>query len=220
MNMSSAPSLQFVRPRAARSQRGAILIISLVVLAIMLISAAALMRSFDVSLSSAGNLAFKRDLAQHSEQAVETVLARFRTGGPLATSAARQNSVINLNYSAVALASNAQGIPNALLADNLPANVGTEGDIDAGQSVTLRYVVDRLCTATGAGSETPDNCAVAGANLVPGGSSGNWLRAERAAPGGAAGAVQQQVIYRISVRATGPRNTQSFFQTTFACCGS
>ena len=47
-----------------------------------------------------------------------------------------------------------------------------------------------------------------------GGSVTDLQRAETAGVGGG-GAVPQQLVYRISVRVTGPRNTQAFFQTTF-----
>ncbi|MGV8825097.1 pilus assembly PilX family protein [Methylibium petroleiphilum] len=204
-----------------RGQRGAVLIISLIVLVVMLISAAALMRSFDISLTTAGNLAFKRDLAQQSEQAAETILARFRAGGALIGSTARELDDFALNYSATVLPSNPQGIPNVLLAavDALPSP-WTGGSIDAGDRIRLLYVVDRLCATSGPGTETPDNCSVADASLQPGGSSSDWQRAERASVGGARGAVAQPVVYRLTIRADGPRNTQSFFQTTFSCCDS
>lgn len=211
-----------------RAQRGAVLIITLIILVVMLISAAALVRSFDISLTTAGNLAFKRDLAQQSEQAAQAILTTFRPGGTLAPPAARAAHNAALNYSAIVLPSNPQGIPLALLAEDLPAGVGTAADIDAGDGVTLRYVVDRLCTDVGEDATLgADRCTLADATNLPGGSSSEWLRAERAssvATGGAgaglAGAVAQPVVYRVSVRATGPRNTQSFFQTTFSCCDS
>ncbi|WP_428416693.1 pilus assembly PilX family protein [Methylibium sp.] len=219
--MNHRHTLPNLRSTHRRGQRGAVLIISLIVLVVMLISAAALMRSFDISLTTAGNLAFKRDLAQQSEQAAETILARFRAGGALTGAAAREANAPTLNYSATVLPSNPQGIPNTLLANDATfAGAWTDADINAGQGITLRYVVDRMCATAGTGSETPDNCAVADASLQPGGSASEWQRAERASVGGARGAVAQPVVYRLTIRATGPRNTQSFFQSTFSCCGS
>lgn len=209
-----------LRSACRRGQRGAVLIITLIVLVVMLISAAALMRSFDISLTTAGNLAFKRDLAQQSEQAAEAILARFRTGGALIGTAAREANAPALNYSATVLPSNPQGIPNVLLAGSGLPPPWTGGSIDAGDGITLHYIVDRMCATAGTGSETPDNCSVADASLQPGGSSSDWQRAERASVGGARGAVAQPVVYRLTIRADGPRNTQSFFQSTFSCCGS
>lgn len=218
--MNHRHTLPVLRSAHGRRQRGAVLIITLIVLVVMLISAAALMRSFDISLTTAGNLAFKRDLAQQSEQAAETILARFRTGGALIGAATREVNAPTLNYSATVLPSNPQGIPNVLLAGTGLPPPWTGGFIDAGDGIRLHYIVDRLCATSGAGTETPDNCSVADASLQPGGSSSDWQRAERASVGGARGAVAQPVVYRLTIRATGPRDTQSFFQTTFSCCGT
>lgn len=220
--MSTTMRHQYRQPR----QRGVILITSMIILVVMLIAAVALVRSFDVSLTTSGNLAFKRDLAQQSEQATQTILAHFRPGGALDTRAARAANSAARNYSAVVLPNNAQGIPEALLANALPAGVGTAADIDAGRGITLRYVVDRLCSEPGDDTALgPDRCTLADSSLLPGGSSSQWLRAERGsgvAAGGAGaglgGAVAQPIVYRLSIRATGPRGTQSFFQTTFSCC--
>lgn len=211
-----------------RTQRGVVLLTSLLILVVMLIAAAALMRSFDTSLSTAGNLAFRRDIAQQSEQAVQAILTAFRTTGVLASASARGASDLSRNYSAVILPTNAQGIPTALLTSTLPATVGTAADIDAGQGITLRYVVDRLCSDVGEDASLgADRCTLADSAVLPGGSSSDWQRAEFSsgvAAGGAGaglgGAVVQPVIYRLSIRATGPRGTQSFFQTTFSCCDS
>lgn len=204
-----------------RRQRGAVLVISLLVLVVMLISAAALVRSFDISLSTAGNLAFKRDLAQQSEQAAQDILTRFRSGGALLNPVTRAANQSTMNYFAVVLPSNPQGIPTVLLSATA-TDVGTAGDIDAGQGVSLRYVVDRLCSETGDDQTLgATRCTLADSAMVPGGSSADWQRAERsssAAAGGARGGVNQPVVYRLSIRASGPRGTQSFFQTTFSCC--
>jgi len=208
-----------------RQQSGVVLLIALVVLVVLLISSTALIRSFDVSLNSAGNLAFKRDLAQQSELAAEQALARFRPAGDFATAASRANSNDALFYSATVLPTNPSGIPLVLLAEPRPANVGQI----AGQGgVTIRYIVDRLCSEPGDdGALGGDRCVLGATVQISGGSGSDWLRAERGsgvAAGGAgaglAGALAQPVMYRVSVRVDGPRNSQSFFQTTFACCGT
>ena len=135
----------------------------------------------------------------------------------LASEASRQNNSTASNYSATVLPVNAQGVPNALLTDAAFALVGVAGnDITlADMGVTVRYVVDRLCVA--AGPANPDGCTLAGDVLPAGSSASELLRAEDA--GGAAPAiaspVAQQVVYRVSISVTGPRRTQSFFQTTF-----
>ena len=81
----------FIRPglRAAhahpsahrRTQRGVVMLFGLIALAIMLIGAAAMVRSMNASLFNAGNLGFKRDLTNQAERAVSTVITALQTGG-------------------------------------------------------------------------------------------------------------------------------------------
>lgn len=200
-------------------QRGVVLLFSLIALVVMLIASVALIRSFQSSLFTSGNIAFKRDLQNQGERAVDKVLVAFRTGD-LKTPAARAAHQAASNYSATMLPVNAKGIPNALQNDTTFAAVGvTANDITtpATQQVTIRYVVDRLCVTVGAESTLgPTSCVVAD-NLVPAGtSSANWQSAERSlGVGGGTPTGQPGVVYRLSIKVTGPRNTQSFFQSTF-----
>lgn len=204
-------------PRPASRQRGVVLLFSLIALVVMLIVAAGLVRSFNSSLFSAGNLGFKRDLQNQSERAVDKVLAEFRGTGSLSTPTLRKNLLKTSNYSASMLTTNAQGVPDALQNDTTFTAVGvTSNDISVPEmNVALRYVVDRLCATDG--DETtlgPDVCRLSD-NAVPAGTDeGNWQGPERTI-NGKAGAVPRSVVYRLSIRVTGPRNTQSFFQSTF-----
>ena len=207
-----------IRQSRRTAQRGVVLLMSLIVLVILLISAVALVRSFDTSLFQSGNIAFKRDLVNQGERVVPTVMAAFNTGA-LSTPVARANHLQSSNYRATILPSNAQGVPLALLGDDAAfATVAdTANDVAvAAQGVTIRYVVDRMCStvgldaALGAGS-----CTFVDAGAPLGGTSYAWERAEQAGAGGVAGAQPQQVVYRISIRVNGPRKTQAFLQTTF-----
>lgn len=197
-------------PRAR--QRGVIMLFGLIVMAIMLIGAAAMVKSVNTSMFNAGNLGFKRDMANQMERAISVVHDQLRVG-PLSTEAVRQANLTARNYRATLLASNAQGIPNALLSDSTFATVATSSnDITVtDQNVTIRYVIDRLCT--NAGAATASHCQMATDPVANGGGSRSAGGAEFTTPGGA-GAVQQRVVYRLSVRVTGPRNTQAFFQST------
>ncbi len=199
-------------------QRGAVLLFSLIALTLLLISAVAMVRSFNGSMFTAGNVAFKRDLLNQGERAVKPVLDAVQTG-PLATAAVRAYALPSSNYSATILDTNDHGIPNVLLLDDSGFNAfgRTSNDISgaAGQQVSIRYVIDRLCK-----DEGPDNllgaskCTQADSGTPPGGSASELLRAEDTSSGGA-GAVPHQVVYRLSIRVNGPRGTQAFYQTTF-----
>ena len=213
-----APPMQIRRsPLAQRGrERGVVLIFALIALVILLIGAAAMMASMNSSLFAAGNYGFKRDLTTQGERALNTVLTVVSTGA-LATEALRQTDNKAQNYRASIITdTNPQGLPNALLSTAAFDAIGVaSNDItlaDAG--VTVRYLVDRLCVA-GTTTVSTANCTVAG-NVAPTTASSSEAagRAEDSSVGGV-GAIKPTAVYRVSIRVTGPRNTQSFFQATF-----
>jgi type IV pilus assembly protein PilX len=188
---------------SAVRQQGVVLIFSLIVLLILAIGAVAVLRSVNSSLLSAGNLAFHRDLVNQAEQAVSTVMTEFRTNAPPLNGA----TIADLpaaNYVSTALPTNAQGVPLVLLSNAAFAAVGSAANILPGATpdVTIRYIIDRLCTNTG------------NANII------NCVQSTGLPTGGTANkntalAPPSATVYRISVRVDGPRNTQAFLQTTF-----
>jgi type IV pilus assembly protein PilX len=193
-------------PRAHR-QRGVVLIFTLIILLILTIGAVALMRSMNTSLTSAGNLAFRRDLANQGEQAVSNVLTAFKSGGALSTSAVTDSNVPANNYSATMLATNAQGVPNILLSSDATFNAtgftSSANDIAGATSdIAIRYVIDRMCTA--AGATVANLCVQSSAAPLGGTANGSQSVTPPAA-----------TVYRLSVRVTGARSTQVFLQTTF-----
>lgn len=195
------------RHKPLRAQRGVTLVIALIALAVLTVGAVAMTRSSDVSLRMAGNLAFKRDLVNQGERAIATALAELNTGG-LSGEATRTANRGASNYSATLLGSSAQGIPNVLLSDTAYTAAGfTRADItDATTGVTVRYVIDRQCTA--AGSYDIGTCQAVTAKAPP--KSGDGINQDVTT-----GAVTRPV-YRISVRVTGPRGNQTYTQTTVA----
>ena len=183
-------------------QRGVVLIFTLIILLILSIGAVALVRSMKTSLATAGNLSFRRDLVNQGEQAVSAVIAAFKTGAFTSSSATdADNSAAN--YSSTVLATNGQGVPDALLSNTAFARVGTSVNdiVGATPDVNIRYVVDRLCSATGPSSGAL--CVQTTAAPTGGTAPGNGLPPPSA------------TVYRLSVRVSGPRSTQVFIQTTF-----
>ncbi len=183
-------------------QRGVVLVFTLIILLILSIGAVALVRSMKTSLATAGNLSFRRDLVNQGEQAVSAVIAAFKTGAFTSSSATdADNSAAN--YSSTVLATNAQGVPNALLSNTAFGRVGTSVNdiVGATPDVNIRYIVDRLCSATGPSSGAL--CVQTTAAPTGGTAPGNGLPPPSA------------TVYRLSVRVSGPRSTQVFIQTTF-----
>lgn len=195
-------------------ERGVIMIIALLTLAIMMVGAVAAIRSMNVSLASVGNLGFKRDMANSAEQALRQVRDTMRTGS-LATEASRLTTNNALNYSAAMLPTSPEGIPQAMLTmSNSDAGVyrtlngrGVAGNqIDVTQngvvSVSLHYLIERMCRNEG--EVSMETCQTVGASPMGGGCKGPECVE-----------TPPQPLYRVTVRATGPRNTQSFFQATY-----
>jgi Tfp pilus assembly protein PilX len=188
-----------------RTQSGVILLFTLVALVVVLIAGLSLIRAMDVSLLQAGNLAFRRDLANQAERGIAQAVARFSGTGALSAESVRNANVVTVNYSASRLATNAQGIPTLLLNDAAFTAAGMTGTdlTDTGSGVTVRIVVDRQCAA--AGDIAGNACALA--TTLGDRAADDRYRNVRG---------EAQPVYRISVRATGPRNTQAFFQSTVA----
>jgi type IV pilus assembly protein PilX len=213
--------------RAASDQRGVVLLFSLVALVVLLIAAVALMRSFNTSLFMSGNIAFKRDLQNQGERAIEKALQRFRVGGTLETDLARADDLKTSNYSATVLPTNAQGIPLALqsdpdfLAKGVAANDITPDNEPSlkDQGVTVRYLVDRMATAKGSCTTLgPSICLMTPGYTPAGGSSSQWRSPTHTlstAAGAAPAITTGTVVYRLTVRVDGPRKTQAFYQSTF-----
>jgi Tfp pilus assembly protein PilX len=186
-------------------QRGVTLIIALIALITLTVGAIAMVRSTSTSLRMSGNLAFKRDLANQSERAVAAALADLRTG-TLASASSREANRVASNYSASVLTSPGQGIPTVLVDDSAFTSAGfTRADIaDAASRLTIRYVIDRQCTAAGA----YDAAMCSGISTIAGDKGGSSSGSDSKAGGGSA------PVYRISIRVSGPRGVQTFLQTT------
>lgn len=163
------------------------MLITLVSLALLMLSAMALIRSFDTSLSMAGNLAFKRDLSNQAERGLAKAMELVKSG-TLGTA-----SKAGSNYSAANLNSDAHGLPLALINDTTFAATFSGADIsDATAHINVRYVIDRQCNSAGIVDVSKDCSFV---NI--GNDSDPTF----------------QPVYRISVRASGPRDTQVYLQS-------
>jgi type IV pilus assembly protein PilX len=195
-------------------QRGVTMIFGLIALAIMMIGAAAMVRSMNTSMTVSGNLGFKRDLTNQAERATAAVVTLMNTGA-LNNELARQSTATSRNYSAKILPTNAQGIPDALVTDANFSTTGVAGnDISVTeQGVSLRYVVDRLCVNDGLADGS--HCQMSDLGAPMGGSASVTHRADDSAAMGGGGVLPRQTVYRLSIRVSGPRNTQAYFQTTF-----
>lgn len=192
-----------LRPYRAR-QRGVTLIIVLIALTVLLIGSVALIRSFDTATLQAGNLAFKRDLVNQGERGFAQAVATL-TGEALATDALRADHSPRHNYSASTLQTDAHGVPLLLLDESAYAASGMSASPveDGSRRIRVRYVIDRMCSETGAASES--RCVMWTALQEP---RKDRREDEIETP--------PRPVYRITVRVDGPRATRTFLQATVA----
>ncbi|MCB4365661.1 hypothetical protein KIH07_18145 [Hydrogenophaga taeniospiralis] len=185
-----------------RQEQGVVLIGTLFALVLLMLAAAAMLRSSDISAMLAGNLSFQRDLTNQAERGFAAA-RKLMGSGALATESARESSLASGNYAAARLTTNASGIPKVLTSESTYKDAKYSVADISENGVTVRFVIDRQCLAAGAFNEA--NCETSAGSSDASGSS--WLRK----PGS-----ERRPLYRVSVRVTGPRNTQAFFQSTFA----
>jgi Tfp pilus assembly protein PilX len=213
MHIPRIPSSESRHACAAPArQRGIVLLYALIAMVLLMVSGLALVRGMGTALAIGGNFTLRRDLVNQGELGVADAKALFSTGGPLGTASARNNSLASANYSATTLASSAgsdyNGIPLALLSDTAFAAIGQTGNDIAGTfGISIRYVIDRQCSTTGA--PTQASCMTFTAPCKAGSSACSGP--QQLAQG--AGAVAKPV-YRITIRITGPKNAMTFLQTT------
>lgn len=201
MRKVAVGSISRIHSNGKKSQTGVVLVVALMALVIMLLASVALIRSTNTNLLIAGNMAFKRDLINQAERVIPVIKARLTSGGALGDDVTRQTNLTSENYYATIQASNASGIPNVLfsIADGNVNNIK-----DSASGVIVRYVIDRMCLATG---EPLDNtCTMGGSS-----SDGPSCSAPCKKPGGI-----NYPVYRITLRVTGPRNTEAYLQTTYS----
>jgi len=201
--MRTARSKFKAKPKAR--QRGVVMLITLIALVLLLLASAAMMRAADGSTVLAGNIGFRRDLGNQAERGF-VAARKALVSGALSSDTTRSTDQLAANYSSIRLDTNANGVPTVLASDTAYASKAmTLADIsDSTSGVTVRYVIDRQCITTGSFSAA--NCELTAAtNADKGGSD---------LPRKAGG--ESRPVYRISVRVKGPRNTESFYQSTFA----
>lgn len=194
----------------AKRQTGIVMLITLIALVIMLLASIALIRSTDTNLLVSGHLSFKRDVVNQAERTIPVIKQLFSTTstpvGVLSTAVSRQQDLVASNYFATIQASNGFGIPTSLLDTSSAVFTNLAATISgaAGTGITIHYMIDRMCLAAGVPNTT--SCSISKSTSDPTGQN-------KQSSGKPAGV--DTPIYRISIRATGPRNTEAYIQSTF-----
>lgn len=206
-----------VSGKAAR-QRGVVLFVALIAMAVLALAASAMIRSADTSAVIAGNLAFK-DAATH---AADTGVERaFNVLQALATA----DVDVPNQYFTLMQAVDARGVPTSVNWANVPC-YDTSGDavaiscVDASE-YRVQYVIERLCREAPIVGELPtalsSKCV---ASLPISAAAGNDRNSHKlsgrdyGSPPDTTGILT--IHYRVTVRVQGPRNTASLVQATIA----
>jgi type IV pilus assembly protein PilX len=179
------------RSRAA-PQRGAVLIVAMIVLVALGLASLALLRSVDVLGLISGNLSLQRSSLTATDIGVNKAIVDVSKVA-LLTNADTDNC-----YSEVVLPSNKFGIPD-LLADDLTAFKATYKNCRQQTTTgeTIYRLVDRQCSQ----SLIPDPKACVLAQREPGGCDQHCFDKARIQP-----------TYRVTVRVDGVKNTRSYSQ--------
>lgn len=196
-------------PRNPRRQRGATLIIALIILVAMSLAGIATMRSVDTSAILAGNIAFKESATNAADQGIQAAQA-WLSANAGATVLYSDNNVPGVSsvgyYSSVSAVDKNWSDP-AEWANSAALN----GGLADASGNTVYYVVQRMCglpncapSATCGGTvnvcgSTPDSSQMSGEGLDM--SQPNFFTKPPA------------IHYRVSARAVGPRNSITIVQS-------
>lgn len=196
MNSSRIVYVPVRSVRGRSSQAGVVLFLALMALVILSLAAVALIRSVDTNTLIAGNLAFKQSAIASADSGVETAVSWLG-----AASALDADSTVNSYY--------ATSPTDALTLANASAKAAsgtgiTAGGVDSsGNKIT--YVIQRMCKNTGAPSAA--HCLYG-----PGLADRNSKLVCDASNPCLNDATGGSLIYRVTVRVGGPKNTVSYTQ--------
>ena len=204
------------------SQQGVVLFIALIALVVMSLASVALIRSVDTNTKIAGNLSFKQSALASSDRGVETALAWLQQTANTNLDTLNSSNAGNGYYAIYGdLALGGGGGPvnlddaSVLRDDNTWATYSTvatgtniTGGIEDDGKNTIDYIVERMCTEALVPANDTNNKCLFGESSAGGGSKG----VKTAEQAGAIVGSSASPIYRVTVRVTGPQNTQVYSQ--------
>ncbi len=179
-----------------QSQQGLILFIALIVLVALTLSGLSLMRSSGTGLLIAGNLSFRQSSVSIADNGTE-VARGWLLNTPLITLDSDDNT--NGYY---ATQGNAAGFD--YVNHNWSSNSKTVSPApDA--ATTVRWVMHRLCSNTGSPVGSGQSCVFLETSTNAGSSKSVLSGSQRALS-------SQSVLYRVTTRVEGPRNSIAYTQ--------
>lgn len=219
--MKTARDKRHVGHKLVKKQQGATLFFAMIGMVVLLLAAAALVRSVDTSTLIVGNLSFRQSASNAGDQGMEQAIQWLNTtlinpglpaGDPAAVTYALNQSAASLPASGyyrstgeIDLFNTAPTAPLTYAwANGRHVNLGT--DADTGN--TVRYVVERMCSLDWLNSQPPGTPASDQGCLF------TQIETDMSRQGGDGQSFTstQALVFRITVRVDGPRNTVSYVQ--------
>lgn len=189
----------------AKSQKGLVLFVALIALVAMSLAAAALIRSVDSGVLVAGNLAFKQSAIMSAETGIARAYRFINESGEAALQAPAAGYFANLDGVLLETPASLNSAANWANAIQIAS------DIDDRSGNETRIILQRMCR--NAGAVTQENCLVGTGNSA---ANSQCAKSEGGGAGGGGFGAQKggadAVVYRATVRVTGPKNTVSFLQ--------
>lgn len=195
-------------------QDGIAMIFALIAIVLLSLSAIALMRTVDTGNITAGNMAFMQKSLHSAEYGISAAMAKFdANSSPVGTlsgaTAANADSAADCYRSTgfsgdvtdMTNGSDPRGVPNVLLTTSSFDTAFASCKITTATGDTVRYIMDRRCSVTGAPSE--GNCNVASVSTAARSDDDKHTGSE-AVP-----------LFRATARVDGARGTVSYVQVIF-----
>lgn len=203
-----------------RQQGGVVLILALIALVALTLAAIALTRSVATSNAIAGNLAFQQAATHSADQGIETAVAWLENNAAVAGTGGCSGTKLTCDLATDGyLASRSDPSSVQTWDDFWTASLGSKAKAMTTDTAgnTVNYVIQRMCLTTGDPNTDANPCATS-----PTAASGSCPGGTTCTGGGGRGGTgsnvnaAKQTYYRITVRVTGPRNTQSLVQAMVA----
>lgn len=200
----SHPSVRLHTYGARRRQRGVVLVITLIALVVLMLAATALFRSVDTATLIASNMALKQASLAAGDRGVingvAIVTAKQAAGGGANVWFTPAHPLNNTDAAQAYYSSIDPAVD--LMADATWTNLASaESTTDRGGNKS-RYIIQRMCRNPNV-PPTPSDCLL---NAID--AKNDSMKAGEQQPQKAAA----NVVYRVTVRITGPKDTVSYSQ--------
>lgn len=196
-NKNSSSKCLAQAPNLAAKQKGLVLFIALIALVVMSLAAAALIRSVDSGVLVAGNLAFKQSAIMSADTGVANAYTFINGNAAILDNDATVDGYYPVLDDTMVLSNSSNW--DSTHSFPVPADIADHSGNNT------RYILQRMCRSTGA--VTTSNCLVGVGNSAANSKGSKSYGVYQNATGSA-----NAVVYRVTVRVTGPKNTISYLQ--------